>query len=258
MRPYCCLPFSVVFLLGLALAAPAAPLSVYAAASLSAVLEELAPRFDGEVRFSFAGTSTLAKQIDAGAPADVILAANANWMDYLEERGRIDTATRVDLLGNALALVAPKDETFGVEIRPSFDLAAAFGGRLALADPAHVPAGIYARQALQKLGWWENMRGRLAPAPHVRAALVFVERGECAAGIVYATDAVASNKVEVLALLPDSLHARIIYPIAAVKGGRQTEAQRFIDLLRGQPAATVFARHGFVVLAFQDSVRAEP
>jgi len=190
----------------------------------------------------------LARQIAEGAPADIFFAAHVGWMEYLDEKGLIAPGTRSDLLGNTLVIIAPRGEGFAVEPRKSFDLAGAFRGRLAMGDPDHVPAGIYARQALEWLGWWPALAGRVAPAPHVRGALVYVERGECPVGIVYATDAKVSDRVEVLASLPVESHDPIVYPMAALSG-RDTPAVR--DLLRfyrSAEAAEVFARHGFAVV----------
>ena len=160
----------------------AAAQSVFAAASLSSALSELAIHYEG-MRLSVASSSTLAKQIASGAPADIYFSANAEWMDYLQARQHIEQDTRVDLLGNALVVIAPKGEPFAVRWARDFDFASAFAGRLALGDPDHVPAGQYARQALAALGWWPALKTRIAPAPDVRAALVYVERGECAAGL---------------------------------------------------------------------------
>ena len=157
---------------------------VFAAASLTGALEEIVPRaqFAG-VSLSFASSSSLARQIEAGAPADLYFSASSRWMDYLEAKNLIEPATRVDILTNSLILITPPGAAFAVHLRPDFDFAAAFSGRLALADPDHVPAGVYARQALEALGWWPRLGRRLAPAPHVLAALVYVERGECPVGI---------------------------------------------------------------------------
>ena len=228
------------------------PPVVFAAASLNTVLQELM-KAEGEkrglrARFSFAGSAALARQIAEGAPADLFFSANVRWMEYLEKEELIAAGTRVDLLGNRLVVVAPKGEGFEVEPRRGFDFAGAFSDRLALGDPGHVPAGIYARQALEQLGWWRSLAGRLAPAPDVRAALVFVERGECAAGVVYATDAMVSAKVEVVAELPVEAHEPIVYPLAAVRGRVSEEVDQLLRFFRSPEAAAVFARHGFTPL----------
>jgi molybdate transport system substrate-binding protein len=168
-------------------------------------------------------------------------------MEYLEGKGMIAAGTRVDLLGNGLVIVAPRGEGFAVKARRGFDFAGAFAGRLAVGDPDHVPAGMYARQALEGLGWWTALENRLAPAPDVRAALVYVERGQCPAGIVYATDAAVSARVEVIARLPEEAHEPIVYPVAAVKGGDSAGAGKLLEFFCSDTAASVFARHGFAV-----------
>lgn len=225
-------------------------LTLFAAASLTSALTEILPRAGfPEMRLSFAGSSALARQIDAGAPADLFVSANQRWMDYLQERGRIDGETRFDLLANRLVVVTPAGSGLEVEPRPGFDLAGAFRGRLAVGDPDHVPAGIYARQALQALGWWPALEHRLAPAPDVRAALLYVERGECEAGVVYATDAAVSRRVRIAAELADSLHAPIRYPAAVVAGRDSPAVRRLVRRLRSHEAGEVFRRHGFALLA---------
>lgn len=225
---------------------------VFAAVSLTDALQELARQFGKaeqvEMKLSFGSSSTLVKQIAQGAPADVFFSANPEWMSYLDSLGMIEKDTRTDLLGNALVMVAPKGEGFAVAPHRGFDFAGAFKGRLALADPDHVPAGLYARQALQWLGWWESLRGRLIPAADARSALAYVERGECAAGIVYATDVRASTGVEILAVLPAESHAPIVYPVAAIKGPRSATACRLLGLLQSAQAGAVFQQYGFVLL----------
>lgn len=221
--------------------------TVFAAASLAGALNQLWPRQrHPEVSLSFGGSSLLARQIDAGAPADLYLSASTDWMDYLQTRGRIDSTTRRDLLGNRVVLITPRGR--GFVVRPQDNLSALFGGRLALADPAHVPAGQYARQALESLGWWNALQQRLAPAGDVRGALTWVERGECAAGIVYATDAMASHSVEVVFSFADSLHAPIRYPVALVQGRVSATTRRYLDTLASPAALEVFRQHGFAVI----------
>lgn len=226
------------------------PVRVFAAASLAPALEEIAARWQRaghpHPSLAFGASSTLARQIEAGAPADLFASADRAWMDHLARRGRIDPASRSDLLGNALVLVAPKGRRFAARAEPGFPIAAAFRGRLCMGVPDVVPAGIYAKQALQRLGWWRSLQGRIVGADDVRAALAFVERGECGAGIVYATDARGSDRVEVVAAFPAALHAPIVYPFATVKDGR-AGARAFLAYLRSPAAAEVFARHGFVV-----------
>ena len=227
---------------------PAEPQTLYAAASLTSALQELVRLERADWSLSFAGSGVLARQIEAGAPADLFISANERWMDYLKSIGRIETSTRAPLLANRLVIVAPKGEALAVDPQPDFRFADAFSGRIAIGDPDHVPAGAYAQQALQNLGWWETLRDRLAPAPHVRAALVYVERGECSAGIVYATDAAASEAVDVVAVLADSLHAPIRYSVAATKGARSPAVDRALAKLRSPKAEAVFSRHGFILL----------
>ena len=243
-------------LLVLCAVVPAPAQTVYAAASLATALQELARLLpDRDVRLSFAGSSSLAKQIAVGAPADIYFSANTQWMDYLQQRGLIVADTRVDLLGNSLAVVAPKGEGFQVNPETGFDFAGAFPGRLAVGDPSHVPAGIYARQALVRLGWFAALADRLAPAPDVRAALVYVERGECAAGIVYATDAAVSAKVEMLAALPAHTHDPIVYPVAAIESRDSDAVRQLLAFYRSSQAATVFHRHGFTTPGHGDADR---
>ena len=228
----------------------AAAQSVFAAASLSSALAELATRYEG-MRLSVASSSTLAKQIAAGAPADIYFSANAEWMDYLQAHQHIEQDTRVDLLGNTLVVIASKEGPFAVRLARDFNFAGAFAGRLALGDPDHVPAGQYARQTLEQLGWWPALKSRIAPAPDVRAALVYVERGECAAGLVYATDAAQSDRVITLATVPDSLHRPIVYPAAIVKGRASAQVRSLLAFFGSDTAAGIFRKHGFTFLGDQ-------
>lgn len=225
----------------------AAAQSVFAAASLNSALAELATHYE-EMRLSVASSSTLAKQIAAGAPADIYFSANAEWMDYLQAHQHIEQDTRADLLSNALVIIAPREEPFAVSLTRDFDFAGAFADRLALGDPDHVPAGQYARQALEQLGWWPVLKSRIAPAPDVRAALVYVERGECAAGLVYATDATQSDRVITIATVPDSLHRPIVYPAAIVKGRANAQVRDLLAFFSSDTAAGIFRKHGFTFL----------
>ena len=228
-------------------ASAAEPIRVYAAASAAGAVQELAARYGKErgveVTTAFAASSALARQIEQGAPADVFLCADSRWMDDLDGKGKIVRDSRRDLLGNRLVLVAPKGEAFPAKLEKGFDLPGAFQGRWCSCD-ASVPVGRYARQALTALGWWGALEPRLAAASDARAALAFVERGECAAGIVYETDAKRSDQVEVLGVFPADTHAPVRYPVARVRGG-QPAAQGFLDFLRAPAAAEVFRRHGF-------------
>ncbi len=239
-------PLWVAPILLLIAAVPARTQTVYAAASLATALREVTQLMpDHEVRLSFASSSSLAKQIAAGAPADVFFSASTLWMNYLQNKGLIAAGTRSDLLTNRLVVIAPEHHTFEVQGDPGFDFAAAFTGRLAVGDPSHVPVGMYARQSLENLDWFAGLADRLAPAPHARAALVYVERGECAAGIVYATDAAISTRVEVLLTLPADTHQPITYPVAAILNRDSDAVGRLLTHYRSPAAATVFHRHGF-------------
>lgn len=230
----------------------AEPVTVYAAASLTSALQDLSKTAEKQgisLRMSFAGSSILAKQIAQGAPADIYLSANIKWMDFLAREKLLAPDTRINLLGNTLIIIAPEDEKFKVEPHADFDFPSAFEGQLALGDPSHVPAGIYAVEALKKLGWWTLLKNRIAPAMDVRGALTLVARGECAAGIVYATDATISDGVAVIATLPDSLlHTPIVYPIAIVEGRRTQTVEAAMHFFQSDTAATVFQRYGFRVL----------
>lgn len=230
----------------LACHAALADVTVYAAASLTDALGEIAKTYEAshgvKVKTSFAASGALAKQIEAGAPADLFIAADNKWMDYLDNKGKIDHDSRVNLLGNDLVLIAPKDKSFVVSFDKGFDFAAAFDGKLCTGETGSVPVGVYAKEALGKLGWWDGVKSRIVGTDDVRAALDLVGRGECI-GIVYATDAKASNKVDVLGVFPDSLHAPIVYPAALVT--QAGDAKAFFEYLKG--AGAVFAKHGFKV-----------
>jgi molybdate transport system substrate-binding protein len=222
---------------------------VFAAASLNNALQEAADDFENEygieVRLSFASSSTLARQIELGAPADVFISANPSWMNYLQKRQLVVDSSRVDLLGNSLVVVAPTGEELSVEVWEE-ELSTQFDGRLAIADPDHVPAGIYAKQAMVWLGWWNGVEDRLAVAADVRAALVFVERGACQIGIVYATDAMASKRIRVLSFLPKTSHDPIVYPAAVIKGG-SGRALELLAFLQSKAAFEVFRSYGFAI-----------
>ncbi|GAB6196587.1 molybdate ABC transporter substrate-binding protein [Lysobacter xanthus] len=246
----------VLFLAALLAALPAiagAPLTVFAAASLKETLDEagaLYARTQGTaVRTSYAASPALARQIDAGAPADVFVSADRDWMDYLQARGRIEGRTRGDIAGNALVLVAPAQaEMPEVRLSRGVDLRSRLGadGRLALALTASVPAGRYARSALQTLGAWDRVRPRVVEAENVRAALRLVARGEAALGVVYASDAQAEPGVRVVGRFPASSHPRIVYPAARVAASRHPRAAAFVAWLRTPSAQAVFRRHGFL------------
>lgn len=227
-------------------------ITVFAAASVKNALDEAAAAFKSktgvDARISYAASLTLAKQIEAGAPADVFVSADAASMDYLAERKLIDPATRVDLLGNSLVLVAPKTAAFDrLALKQEAILGALDGGRIAMGDPLSVPAGKYGRAAFEKLGLWSAMESRAAFADNVRNALLFVARGEAPLGVVYATDARAEPKVKVVASFPSNSHPRIVYPLAATtKAGEP--ARRFVAFLKSAAGKAAFEKQGFVFL----------
>jgi molybdate transport system substrate-binding protein len=228
--------------------------TVFAAASLKDALDAVSSRWQRDtgqhVTVSYAASSALAKQIEAGAPADLFISADLDWMDYLAKKGLIDEASRVTLLGNRLVLVAAKDVEATVNIAPGFDLAGALaGGRLAMGDVAAVPAGKYGKAALEKLGVWSSVEGKIAQAENVRAALLLVSRGEAPLGIVYATDAAADPNVKVVGTFPEDSHPRILYPAALIKGAKGDDAKSFLDYMKSPAAKPLFERQGFTVLA---------
>jgi molybdate transport system substrate-binding protein len=228
------------------------PITVFGAASLTDVLQDLGDAFTKDtsipVRFSFASSAALARQIENGAPADLFFSADLEWMDYLQARALIRPATRVDMVGNQLILVAPVDSKVTLKIEPHFPLAATLGnGRLATGDPDSVPAGRYAKQALIALGVWDSVSARLVRADSVRAALAFVDRGETPLGIVYATDALADKKVRFVDAFPAASHEPIVYP-AALTNVANADAARFLAYMRGPAGDLAFKRYGFAPL----------
>ncbi len=227
---------------------------VFAAASTTNAITEIGDMYAGRnlgtVKTSFASSSTLAKQIAGGAPADVYLSANKKWMDFLEKKNAIDKATRFDLLGNRIVLISPVNSPIkSVDVNRKLDLTALLGndGRLSMGDPDHVPAGMYGKSALQNLGLWVQVENHLAPMKDVRAALVLVERAESPLGQVYATDAAISKKVRVVGTFPADSHPPIVYPVAAVAGGKTDAAAAFMGFLKSPEARAVFAKYGFDV-----------
>jgi len=232
-------------------AQPRGPL-VFAASSLQESLTAAADRWarQGHARpvLSFAASSALARQIEAGAPADLFLSADEAWMDALAGKDLLRRGTRVALLGNRLVLVAPRDSRVRLAVVRGFPLPRALGpgGRLAVADPQAVPAGKYAKAALVSLGVWPSVAGRLAPAENVRAALAFVERGEAPLGIVYQTDALASGKVRVVGRFPLGSHPPISYPLASLRESRHPQAEAFRRFLASPAGQAIFRRYGFL------------
>ena len=225
---------------------------VLAAASTAHAIDEVIGQFeagpDDSVVASYAGTSALARQIESGAPADIFLAANAAWMDHVESQGLIEPGSRQALAGNRLVFVTGETDMAPFEPSATVDLSALLdGGRLAIGNPDHVPAGIYARQALEALGIWSDVRSQLAPTADVRAALALVARGEAPLGIVYATDVARIEGVHVVGTIPAALHEPIVYPVALVAGRASPLATRFFEFLTGPKGRAAFARAGFIV-----------
>ena len=235
-------------------AAPQPDVIVFAAASLKNALDDVAARYrhdtGRQVAISYAASSALARQIEAGAPADMFISADLDWMDYLAKRRLIESQSRTDLLSNSLVLVAPSGAAKPVAITPHFPLAGLLhGGRLAMADPDAVPAGRYGKAALEKLGVWQAVAARVAPAENVRAALAFVARGECPLGIVYKTDAAVEPRVRVVGTFPSDSHPPIVYPMALVAGRNNPDAAQLAAYLRSAATRQAFEKAGFTVIA---------
>ncbi len=235
------------------LTARAQELTVFAAARLTDATKDVSAQWvqagHQPLRMSFGSSSTLARQIEQGAPANLFASADQKWMDYLADKKLIIPETRKDLLGNDLVLVVPADTPQHVTIGPNFNLVGMLGlnGRVATGDPAHVPVGIYAEQALKKLGIWDAVLPHLARTADVRAALLLVERGEAPAGIVYATDAAVSKAVMIAGIFPANSHDPVSYPFAVTKSGDTPEARALMTFLAGPQARAIFARRGFKV-----------
>jgi molybdate transport system substrate-binding protein len=235
-------------------AASAADITVFAAASMTNAMAEIEERFEAatghDVTVSLAGSSALARQIQQGAPADIFISANPGWMDALEADGLVAEGTRFDLLTNAIVLVAAGSDAAPVEIGPGLDLAGLLGdGRLAMALVDSVPAGIYGKAALTRLGLWDSVAAQVAQADNVRAALAFVATGEAPYGVVYATDAVAEDDVTVVGTFPADAHPPILYPAAALAESDNPLNEALLDYLRGEDARAAFERQGFGVVA---------
>jgi molybdate transport system substrate-binding protein len=254
--PYRCVTLMLAALLccgpaGAAEPAPR-PVTVFAAASLTNVLDEVGREFTRAtgvpVRFSFGSSSILARQIDAGAGADVFLPADQEWMDHLERRSRIQPSSRRNFAANRLVLIAPRASRVQLAIEPGFPLVAALGnGRLATGDPDSVPVGRYARAALTNLGVWNDVVDKLVRAEDVRHALMFVARGEAPLGIVYATDARVDDRVRIVGTFPAGLHPPITYPVALTRRAGP-DAGRFVRFVLGADGRAAFERSGFTVL----------
>jgi len=253
MRPTRRLLLLTLFLatqLTVASAAAANDVVVFAAASLKNALDDASAAYatDTGVKalISYAASSTLAKQVESGAPADIFISADLDWMDYLQKRNLIKPETRQTLLGNKLVLIAPADSTAKIEIAPGFALAGLLGNeRLSMADPSAVPAGKYGKAALEKLGVWASVSSKVAPAEDVRSALLLVSRGETPLGIVYATDAAADKGVRIVAAFPEDSHPPIVYPAALLASSDNPAAAAFLDFLKSDRARPFFERQGF-------------
>lgn len=224
--------------------------TVYAAASLTNAINELDVIYEQknkvQIQTSYAGSSTLAKQIEAGAPADIFISADVQWMDYLQKKQLVSANDRVNLLGNRLVVIAPKARPIKLKIDKSFDFTRVVQGKWCTGDTKSVPVGKYAKQALTSIGWWDKVSTRLVETEDVRAALNFVARGECQLGVVYATDAAISKNVVIVGTFPKNTHQAIIYPIGLVK--KNTESMKFYKFLQSSQATKVFKKYGFSVL----------
>ena len=244
--------FAAMLLAVLPASAFAADITVFGAASLSDALNEIAKNYQKDsgkgVAVSLAASSALARQIEASGGADIFMSADLDWMEYLDNKGLIDHASRINLLGNRLVLVAAKDVSTNFTIAPHFDLAGALkGGRLAIADPDSVPAGKYGRTALTSLGVWNSVVDHLVQAENVRVALTYVARGEAPLGIVYETDAKAEPGVRTVGVFPENSHQPILYPAALTKEAKPA-AKDFLTYLSSPAARAVFVKDGFSVL----------
>jgi molybdate transport system substrate-binding protein len=247
---------SVVLATYLMVASPsirAADVTVFAAASLKEAMDEQAKTFEAstgnKVTVSYGASNTLAKQIEAGAPADIFISADLDWMDYLDQRRLLAANTRVDLLRNTLVLIAPASSTSMLKIGPNFALAAALGSeKLAMANPDSVPAGKYGKSALEQLKVWTSVEKQVARAENVRAALALVSRGEAPFGIVYRTDALADKGVRIVDTFPPDSHPSIIYPAATIATSKSTGGKPLLEYLRSAPARSVWEKYGFGVV----------
>jgi molybdate transport system substrate-binding protein len=229
------------------------PVLVFAAASLKNALDDAAGRWSKETgkqtRISYAASSALARQIESGAPADVYISADLDWMDYVAQRKLIRPESRTNLLGNRIVLIAPKESRTEAQIEPGFPLRKLLGeGRLAMANVQAVPAGKYGKASLEALGVWTSVQDRIAQAENVRAALLLVSRGEAPLGIVYQTDAAADPGVRIVGAFPEDTHPPIVYPIALVAGSANPDAAAFVAWLQSPAARGSFERQGFTVL----------
>jgi molybdate transport system substrate-binding protein len=246
--------FAALIAVGLPQARAEGTVTVFAAASLKDALDSVNAAWKAEsgkeATISYAASSAAAKQIEGGAPADVFISADLDWMKYLSDKNLTKKDTELKLLGNQIVLVAPKDSTATTTIAPNFDLAGLIGeGKLAMADVKAVPAGKYGKAALEKLGVWGSVDSKVAQAENVRAALKLVSTGEAALGIVYATDAVAEPGVKVIGTFPEDSHRPIVYPVAELAASKSADAGGFIKFLQSPKAQELFKAQGFTYLA---------
>ena len=228
----------------------AADVTVFAAASLKEAMDEVAKKFEAstgnKVIVSYGASNTLAKQIEADAPADMFISADLDWMDYVDQRKLILPNTRSNLLTNTLVLIAPAASNASLKIGPGFGLAAALGSsKLAMANPDSVPAGKYGKGALEKLGVWSSVENDVARAENVRAALTLVSRGEAAFGVVYRTDALADKGVKIVGAFPQDTHPPIVYPVALLTQSKSAGAKPFLEYIRSANAREVWEKYGF-------------
>jgi molybdate transport system substrate-binding protein len=228
----------------------AAEVTVFAAASLKGAMDEQAKQFEAatgnKVVVSYGASNALAKQIESGAPADLFVSADLDWMDYVEEKKLVAPGKRVNLLRNTLVLIAPAASTSALRIGPNFGLAAALGNdKLAMANPDSVPAGKYGKAALEQLGVWPSVEKQVARAENVRAALALVSRGEAPFGVVYATDAYADKGVRIVDTFPASSYPAIVYPAAMMAASKSPAARSLLGYLRSAAARATWEKYGF-------------
>lgn len=246
---------TVAVLIGFALSAAGAEakVTVFAAASMTNALQEIADGYkrtnpQEEIVFSFASSSVLARQISEGAPADIFVSADQKWMDFLAEKQEIETKTRTDLVANRLVMIAPKNSRLtDVDLSDKQWQQALNNSYLAVGDPDHVPAGLYAKAAFTYLNQWDDINKKLARADNVRKALLLVEKGESPLGVVYATDAAASRKVKIVATFPVESHPPVEYPAAIVKGHDNEENRTFFQYMLSSQAKSVLEKYGFTI-----------
>lgn len=244
------LPLVATLGLAVSTSVSAEQVTVFAAASLTQVLTEVAKQYqtqhpNDQIRLSFASSSTLARQIAQGAPAQVFISSDLNWMNQLQRQQQIEVSSRTNLLGNRLVLIAPAGQARALSLQPNAAWTTGYRGRLCMGAPdSGVPAGLYAKQALISLKLWDQLKGRVVGTEDVRGALAFVERGECDLGVVYQTDANISPRVKIVATFPAGSHAPIVYPAALMSKPSQS-ARRFLSYLQSPAAGRVFVRHGF-------------